>query len=192
MKSLRTGIYRRWNGCCLNKPSYVSSPSSLLSLTISTSSSSQFLSSKKEDNPVIEVVPSVISDQMVVAVKHTAIMYERYCHRMSIRYDDEEVGTMGQRRWYSSNNINNSNNNNNDDKRDGSDKTRNGDKNNSISIEFIKKLFKKGIPDHKIHQYLYINLENMNGRRIANFMSAASKAKCKLPGRYISKIATAI
>ena len=33
---------------------------------------------------------------MVVAVKHTAIMYERYCHRMSMRYDDEEVGTMGQ------------------------------------------------------------------------------------------------
>ena len=32
----------------------------------------------------------------------------------------------------------------------------------------------------------------MNGMHIANFMSAASKAKCKLPGRYISKIATAI
>ena len=185
MKSLRTGIYRRWNGCCLNKPSYVSSPSSLLSLTISTSSSSQFLSSKKEDNPVIEVVPSVISDQMVVAVKHTAIMYERYCHRMSIRYDDEEVGTMGQRRWYSSNNINNSNNNNNDDKRDGSDKTRNGDKTNSISIEFIKTLFKNDILNLKIYQYLDTNLENMNGMHIANFMSAASKAECKLPGRYM-------
>lgn len=84
-----------------------------------------------------------IGDRMVVAVKHTAIMYERYCHRMSMRYDDEEVGSMGQRRWYSSNNNNNSNNNNDNDKRDGSDKTRNGDnKSNSISIEFIKNLFK--------------------------------------------------
>ena len=77
MKSLRTGIYRRWNGCCLNKPLYVSSSSSLLlSLTTSTSSSSSFLSLKKEDNPVIEVVPSVKGDRMNIAVKHTAIMYE--------------------------------------------------------------------------------------------------------------------
>ena len=89
-------------------------------------------------------------------------------------------------------NNNNNNNNNNDDKRDGSDKTRNGDKNNSISIEFIKNLFKNDILDLKIYQYLDTNLENMNGMHISNFMSAASKAKCKLPGRYISKIATAI
>ena len=86
-----------------------------------------------------------IGDRMVVAVRHTAIMYERYCHRMSMRYDDEEVGTMGQRRWYSSNN--NNNNNNNDDKMDGSDKTRNGDKSNSISIESIKNLLKNDILD---------------------------------------------
>ena len=35
-----------------------------------------------------------IGDRMVVAVKNTAIMYDRYCHRMSMRSDDEEVGTM--------------------------------------------------------------------------------------------------
>ena len=132
-----------------------------------------------------------IGDRMVVAVKHTAIMYDRYCHRMSMRSDDEEVGSMGQRRWYSSNN-NSISNNNNDDKSDRSDKTRNGDKSNSISIKFIKNLFKNDILDHKIYQYLDTNLENMKGVHIANFMSAASNAKCKLPGRYISKIATAI
>ena len=66
------------------------------------------------------------------------------------------------------NNSNNSNNNNNnDDKRDGSDKTRNGDKNNSISIESIKKLFKNDILDLEIYQYLDTNLENMNGMHIA-------------------------
>ena len=54
-----------------------------------------------------------IGDRMVVAVKLTAIMYDRYCHRISMRSDDEEVGSMGQRRWYSSNNNNNNNNDDN-------------------------------------------------------------------------------
>ncbi len=95
---------------------------------------------KLVDNPFIEVLeemPSVEGDSIVVSVKHRA-MYERYCHRMRMRYDDDDHDAMsmgkgmsiGQRRWYSSSNNNNNNNNSNngDDHSYRSDKTRNGDK----------------------------------------------------------------
>ena len=91
MKLLRPGLYRRWNGGCYTKPVLSSTPPS--SSLLSSSSTSSYSSSSFLSSPLSVVK---IGDRMVVAVKHTAIMYERYCHRMSIRYDDEEVRTMGQ------------------------------------------------------------------------------------------------
>ena len=118
MKLLRPGLYRRWNGGCYIKPVLLSSSS--YSLLLSSSQSSPLSIVKLVDNPFIEagVVSSLKGDSIVVSVKQRA-MYERYCHRMRMRYDDDHDAMsmgkgmlIGQRRWYSSSNNNNNNNNN--------------------------------------------------------------------------------
>ena len=74
MKLLRPGLYRRWNGGCYIKPVLSSSPS--YSLLLSSSQSSPLSIVKLVDNSFIEVleeVPSVEGDSIVVSVKHRAL-----------------------------------------------------------------------------------------------------------------------